>query len=104
MKKFNIIKTIQLIAFLLFVAVGGYLVFIRNNLFHDIAHIPQLKLCMGLLWANVALSLFFLILDYSFVADYKRDYRELDFAVHSDPLSGLGNRNSCDAIIDRYAD
>ena len=33
-----------------------------------------------------------------------RDYRELDYAVHSDPVSGLANRNSCDAIIEQYQD
>jgi len=104
MKKFNIIKTIQLIALLVFLVVAGYLVFVRENLFHAIAQIPELKLTMGLLWGFVGLTLVFLLLDYSLISTYKRDYRELDFAVHSDPLSGLGNRNSCDAIINRYVD
>lgn len=104
MKKFNVIKTTQLIVLLVYLAVCAYLLIANRSMFHDIAHDRNLTLVSVMLWAGVGISLVFLILDYRFLADYKRDYRELDFAVHSDPLSGLANRNSCDAIIEQYLD
>ena len=104
MKKFNIIKTVQLIVMLIFLIVCTVLVLTNKGLFHDIATHPGLKLTAALLWLSFGLNFLFFFLDVRFVADYKRDYRELDFAVHSDPLSGLANRNSCDAIIELYQD
>lgn len=102
MKKFNIIKTVQLIVMLLFLVVCVVLVLTREDLFHNIATVPGMRLTACLLWVCFGLNFAFIFLDFSFVSDYKRDYRELDYAVHSDPLSGLANRNSCDAIIERY--
>lgn len=104
MKKFNIIRIIHMMLMLVFLVLCIYLLFIDRQLFHRIAQDKDLRLAVGLLWACFGLNFFVIILDYSLVSDYKRDYRELDFAVHSDPLSGLANRNSCDAIIERYAD
>ena len=104
MKKFNVIKTIQLIVMVLFLLVCLYLVLSDPSLFHQIANNPALKLTCALLWICYGIGIVFIFLDFSFVADYKRDYRELDYAVHSDPLSGLANRNSCDAIIEQYQD
>ena len=104
MKKFNIIKTVQLIVMLIFLAVCVVLVLTKKELFHNIATVPGMRLTACLLWLCFGLNFAFIFLDYSFVSDYKRDYRELDYAVHSDPLSGLANRNSCDAIIERYQD
>lgn len=104
MKKFNIIRTMHLILMLAFLVLSVYLLFFQRDLFHRVAQDKDMKLAVGLLWACFGLNFVFLILDYRFLSDYKRDYRELDFAVHSDPLSGLANRNSCDAIIEQYAD
>ena len=33
-----------------------------------------------------------------FFVSFKKDYRELDYAVHSDPLSGLANRLSAELM------
>ena len=104
MKKFNIIKTVQLIVMLLFLLVCICLVLTNKELFHNIATVPGMKLLGVLLWLCFGVNFAFIFLDYSFVSDYKRDYRELDYAVHSDPLSGLANRNSCDSIIATYQD
>ena len=104
MKRFNVIKTIQLI-FMLTVLVGCTAAVLTNrDLFHDVAHHPGLRLLAGCLWIVFGVNFLFLFLDFSNLRHYKRDYRELDYAVHSDPLSGLANRNSCDAIIEQYQD
>lgn len=102
MKKFGVVKVLQLILILAFLGVCVYLLFFQRELFHEIAQDDDLKMVCGMLWASFALQFIFIFLDFGTFSDYKRDFRELDFAVHSDPLSGLANRNSCDAIIEKY--
>ena len=102
MKRFNLIKTIQLIASLLMLAGCAIAVMTNRELFHDVAHHPGLRLLALCLWGVFGVNFLFLFLDFTNLHHYKRDYRELDYAVHSDPLSGLANRNSCDAIIEQY--
>lgn len=102
MKKFSIIKLLQLILMLVFLAVCAYFIFFQRDLFHEIAQDADLRLVCGMLWGCFALEFLFLFLDYCVFSDYKRDFRELDFAVHSDPLSGLANRSGCDAVIEKY--
>ena len=104
MKKLNVFKTLQLVIMLSFLGVCVWLIFFRRELYHAIAQDPDLKMLCGMLWACFGLSLIFIFIDFLTMADYKRDFRELDYAVHSDPMSGLANRNSCDGLIDRYAD
>ena len=104
MKRFNILKTIQLTV-MLAALVGCVIALLTNrDLFHDVAHHPGLRLLALCLWLLFGLTFFFLYLDFSNMGQYRRDYRELDQAVHSDPLSGLANRNSCDAVIAQYLD
>ncbi|MBQ3487240.1 MAG: diguanylate cyclase [Clostridia bacterium] len=104
MKRFNIIKTIQLIVMLAVLVGCAAAILTDRELFHDVAHHSGLRLLALCLWIVFGVSFFFLFLDFSNLHHYKRDYRELDYAVHSDPLSGLANRNSCDAIIEQYQD
>ena len=104
MKRFKTIKTIQLIMTLVSL-VGCVAVIVTNRgLYHDVAHHPGLRLLAGCLWVVFGVNFLFLFLDVGNLHHYRRDYRELDYAVHSDPLSGLANRNSCDAIIEQYQD
>lgn len=57
-----------------------------------------------LLWIVLGVSFLFLFLDFSLLGSFKQDYRDLNFAVHSDPIAGIANRFSCDAIIEKYLD
>lgn len=102
MKRFKLVKTIQLIVSLLVLTGCVALILTDRDLFHDVAHHPGLRLLAGCLWVVFGVNFLFLFLDFSSLHHYRRDYRELDYAVHSDPLSGLANRNSCDAIIEQY--
>lgn len=104
MKKFSVMKILQLILMLAFLAVCVYLLFFERDLFHTIAQDENLRMACGMLWACFALEFIFIFVDFGVFSDYKRDFRELNFAVHSDPLSGLANRSGCDAIIDKYLD
>ena len=104
MRKHDIVKTIQLIIFILLTAFGCYKIFTNHSLYHMIASDPDVRIMFALLWFVLGLSFFFIFLDFSFSASYKKDYRELDFAVHSDPVAGIANRYSCDALIEKYLD
>ena len=63
-----------------------------------------MRLICILLWITLGVSFVFTLVAFNFSANFKKDYRELDYAVHSDPLSGLANRLSADALIEGYLD
>lgn len=104
MKKLDIFKTIQLIIYIILTGFCVYTIMMNPDVYHYIATNPSIRLICGLLWAVLGLSFLFLFLDFNFFSSFKRDYRDLDFAVHSDPLSGIANRFSCDALIEKYLD
>ena len=78
MRKHDIVKTIQLIIFILLTAFGCYKIFTNHSLYHMIASDPDVRIMFALLWFVLGLSFFFIFLDFSFSASYKKDYRELE--------------------------
>lgn len=104
MKKYNIIKTIQLVLFIAMAAVCLAVVLIDPDVFHLVANDIHYRLICILLWVTLAISFIFIFLDFSSLSSYKRDFSELDYAVHSDPVAGIANRYSCDALIEQYLD
>lgn len=104
MKKFNVYKTIQLVVFILLAGICLYLILADRTLYHLVASDPQIRTLCILLWIAFGLSFLFIFMDFSLFTSFKRDYRELDFAVSSDPVSGIANRYSCDTIIEKYID
>lgn len=104
MKKFDFLKTIQLVVYIILLGVGLFIILTDSRLYQLVATDPQIrKLCI-LLWVVLGVSFLFTFIDFSLFSTFKREYRELDFAVHSDPVSGIANRNSCDALIEKYLD
>lgn len=104
MKKFDLFKTIQLILYVLLAVLGLAVIFTDKELYRMIADNPHIRLLCILLWVVFVLSFFFIFMDFSLFSTFKKDYRELDFAVSSDPVSGIANRNSCDTVIEKYLD
>ena len=102
MKKFDLVKTIQLTIFTIFALVCIGLVLFNEDLFHAIANNPTMKLICGLLWFCFGLVFVFIFIDFSLISSYKKDYNELDHAVHTDHISGLANRKSIDEFIEKY--
>ena len=102
MKKFDLVKTIQLIIFTVFAFVCIALVLFNKDLYHAIANNPTMKLLCGLLWFCFGLVFVFIFIDFSLISTYKKDYNELDHAVHTDHISGLANRKSIDEFIEKY--
>lgn len=104
MKKFDTLKTIQLIVFVLITIVCALIVFLNKNLFHLIAAQGDVRLMCIMLWLSLGIGFLFIFLDFSLFATFKHDYRELDYVVHSDPVARIANRYSSDVLIEQYLD
>lgn len=104
MKKFDVFKTIQLILFIILTAVGLYVIFTDKELYQMIAQNAHIRTLCILLWVALVMVFLFIFMDFSLFSTFKKDYRELDFAVSSDPVAGIANRYSCDVMIEKYLD
>lgn len=104
MKKFDVLKTLQLILFVILAGIGLYIILTDARLYQLIASDVQIRKLCALLWVSLVLSFFFIFMDFSLFSSYKRELKELDYAVSSDPVSGIANRYSCDALIEKYLD
>ena len=105
MKKHDFLyKTVQLILYIILTGCCLYIILFDSRLYHLVASDPSIRLLCIFLWLTLGLSFIFIYRDFMFFSSYKSNYRELDYAVHSDPLSGLANRFSCDVMIEKYLD
>lgn len=104
MKKFDVYKTIQLILFILLAVIGLALILTDSDLYQQIASNPGTRALGVLLWLAFAAAFLFIFMDFSLFSAFKKDFRELDYAASSDPVSGIANRYSCDALIEKYLD
>ncbi len=102
MKRFDKIKTIQLIV-LVILAAGAILLVLRDTeLYHLMAANPHVRHLGILLWILLAGSFLFLFYDFNSYADLHRENMELDHAVYSDALTGMANRYSVDVYIGQF--
>ena len=104
MKKYTLYKTIQLILFIFIAILIMAWIFPNSDVYHAVATNTTVKLVCACIWALLLLSFVFILLDYVFFFNHLKEYREMDIAVHSDPLSGIANRFSCDVMIEKYLD
>lgn len=104
MKKFDVFKTVQLVLFIVLAAICLLIILTDRELYQQIANDPHIRALCILLWAGFVLSFVFIFMDFSLFSTFKKDFRELDFAVSSDPVAGIANRYSCDTIIEKYLD
>lgn len=104
MKQYDKIKTIQLIIYIVLTVVGLVIIFTNKDLYHLIATDSNVKIFFGILWGILAMSFLFMFIDFSSYSTLKREYSELDLAIFSDPITGIANRHSCDALIEKYLD
>ena len=104
MKKYTAYKTVQLILFVFATMLILLKVFPDTEIYHQVAVDPTMKILCTILWAILALSFFFIFLDYTYFFGYRKEYREMEYAARSDPVSGIANRFSCDMVIEKYLD
>lgn len=103
-KKFELVKSLQLILFFAVTAVGLAVIFTDSELYQMVGRNRSVRILCILLWVTMAMSFLFIFWDFTTHNSFKKDYRELDYAVYNDRLSGIANRYSCDALIEKYAD
>lgn len=104
MKKFDAMKTRQLIFLIIFAAAGLLIIFTDAQLYHRIANDPHIRTLCFMLWLVLVVSFLFVFIDFSLFTAFKKNYRELNYAVSSDPVAGIANRYSCDTVIQKYLD
>lgn len=102
MKKFDKIKTLQLVLLILLTVVSLTAVLRDQELFALIAVNPSAKLISLILWLALGISFLFLLYDFNSYSDMRRENLELDNAIYSDALTGIANRYSVDAYIGRF--
>ena len=103
-KKYEIFKSIQLLVLVILTALGLMLIFTDGELYQQIGSSRSVKSLAALLWLSLGLSYAFVLVDFRINAGIKKDYKELNYALHNDRVAGIANRYSCDAIIDKYVD
>lgn len=103
-KKFELVKTVQLILFIAIAAAGLAAIFTDKTLYQLVGRDPSIRALCLLLWIALGLSFIGIFWDFTTHSSFKKDYRELDFAVYNDHIAGIANRYSCDAMIEKYLD
>ena len=102
MKRFDILKTIQLVL-LIVLTVIALTVILRNPVLYGlIASDADVRRLCTVLWLVLVISFAFLFYDFNSYAGLKRENTELDHAVYSDALTGVANRYSVDTYIGEY--
>lgn len=104
MKKYDRIKTIQLVLYITLTLLGLIYIFSNKDLYHMIAANTDLKVFFALLWLLLLCSFIFMYMDFRTYAGLQREYNELNSTIFSDPITGMANRCSCDAFIEEYLD
>jgi len=94
MKKMELMKTIQLIIFGILAVVAIVVVVAGNG--------RNIRLANILLWISLALSFFFIFLDFNFYDREEKKYDKLVRDFNSDSMTKVGNRYSIDKLIDKY--
>ena len=102
MRRFDMVKTVQLVLLIVFTAVALLAVFRDHELYSLIATNMAAKVISVILWMTLGVSFLFLLYDFNSYADMRRENMELDNAVYSDALTGIANRYSVDAYIGQF--
>lgn len=104
MKKYTGYKTIQLVLFIVLAAAAIFIIFPNAGVYHQVAVDPVMKTLAAVLWCVLGVSFLFILIDFLYFFNYRKEYREMEYALHSDPVSGIANRFSCDSLVEQYLD
>ena len=102
MKRFDFIKTAQLVLLVGLTVVALLTVFRDPALYGQLASDAHIRRLGIILWITLGLSFLFLLYDFNSYSDLKRENTELDNAIYSDALTGVANRYSVDVYIGTY--
>jgi len=102
MKRYDVIKTVQLVLLAVIAAAAVLTVLLDQSLYARIASDPHTRRLCILLWVQLGSAFLFLLYDFNAYADLRRENLELDNAVFSDALTGIANRYSVDAYLAKF--
>jgi len=102
MNKFNLIKTIQLVVFILMTIAILLVVFLDQDVYSMISSDPGVRAIAIFLWVILGLSFVFLYYDFYSFTGIRRENAELDNAIYSDALTGIANRYSVDLYLGQF--
>jgi len=97
-------KTVQMVITLLLAGTALYVVLGNDAVYQAVGHDPAVRLLCVLLWVTLLLSFVCILIDFRSISGMNRQYQEMAHYVSNDPVAGIANRYSCDAVIERYAD
>jgi diguanylate cyclase (GGDEF)-like protein len=100
--KFNLVKTIQLLLYIVFTVAALLIIFRDPELYGWIAQNAHIRYLAIILWLVIGLGFVFLFYDFNSFSDLKRENMELDAAIYSDALTGIANRYSVDVYLGRF--
>lgn len=103
-KKFELIKSLQLLLLIVIAGAALAILLTDETLYQLVGRDPSIRALCLLLWGTLGLSFVSIYWDFSTHASFKKDYRELDYAVYNDHIAGIANRYGCDAMIEKYLD
>lgn len=103
MKKFSTFKIIQLSLLVILTLTSLYLL-MRPQVKQFIFSSTAATGLFIIVWVVLLANFIFLLIDFNLIASIKLDYHNLYNVAYSDQLSGIPNRFSCDAVIEKYYD
>lgn len=103
-RKMELFKTIQALFCTAIAVICLIIIFTNDALYQAIGHDLAVRSLCVLLWASLVVSFISVFIDFRYLGNMWRDYRELDYTVNNDHVAGIANRYSCDAAIEKYAD
>ena len=102
MKRFDIIKTFQLLLFAALTVAALVTVLRDAAVSSAIAQGGSVRVLAVLLWLTLGVSFLFLFYDFNSYSELKRENLELDNAIYSDALTGIANRYSVDVYLGQF--
>ncbi|MCF0142586.1 MAG: diguanylate cyclase [Parasporobacterium sp.] len=103
MKKLDLLKTIQLIVFVIFAGISLKLILFTPSVTNELSGGNEgLRTLCTLFWIIFALIFLFIFLDLVLYNKEKQTLSQLKKRVTRDTISQLENRHGCDTLINRY--
>ena len=97
-------KTAQLVITVMLSVAALTALFTDDGLYQAVGHDASVRLLCIILWLALVLSFVSILVDFMNIRSLNMRYHEMDYTVSNDPVAGIANRYSCDAVIERYAD
>ena len=104
MKKFDQMKTLELLVFMGFAGLCFYQIVIASDIYQQITTDENvMHLCL-FLWLSLFLSFACIFVDFSLYSKQNENLASLMYAANTDSVARIANRYSIDSIIDEYAE